>query len=730
MKIVKKFISTFLSVMLLGSVLAPLGVYADTPNLIANPSVETQTGSLPQNWTSTHWGTNTATFAYENTGHTGSHDLLVTVSGYSSGDAKWQADPVAVTAGQTYIYSDYNKSSVVTELDAAYTNAAGTTSYAYLQSVPASATWQQTTSTFTVPAGMVSVSIYHIIYSNGTLQTDDFSLTAQSTTPPVPDPVPPVTGNLIANSSFETANGTSPASWSHDSWGTNAPVFTYTTGDAHTGTRSATVSATSMTSGDAKWYANPVAVTAGTTYTYQDYYKSTVVTRVVVAMTNASGVDSYVELATAPAATAWTPYNADVTVPSGIKTVTIYHLLDKVGTLSIDDVSLIAGTTTTPPSNFIPNPSFETASGALPASWQKSSWGVNTAKFTYVANDGHAGTHSAKVTISGYSSGDAKWAFTPITTLTPGSQYKLSAWYKTNTQPKVVADYVDANGVDQYLELPNPLPAANATTVWQQYTATLDVPAGAKSMTIFMLINRNGWLQTDDFSLTSYAPVGFSAPMVSLTFDDGWSSIYTNGLPLLQKYGFVSTQYIISGKLNTTNYMTTAMVQAFKDAGSEIGSHTVTHPDLTTLTSANLKTELSTSKSALQTLFGTDTALDFASPYGSYNATVLNAIKQYYRSHRSTDVGFNSKDTFNPYNILVQNVDSDTTPAEVAAWVAKAKADNTWLVLVFHEVTDSTNTDDYSVTPADLDTELANIKASGIAVETVGQALAAIQSQL
>jgi len=218
--------------------------------------------------------------------------------------------------------------------------------------------------------------------------------------------------------------------------------------------------------------------------------------------------------------------------------------------------------------------------------------------------------------------------------------------------------------------------------------------------------------------------------MVSLTFDDGWSSIYTNGLPLLQKYGFVSTQYIISGKLNTANYMTTAMVQAFKNAGSEIGSHTVTHPDLTTLTSANLKTELSSSKTTLQKLFGTDTALDFASPYGRYNSAVITAIKQYYQSHRSTDVGFNSKDTFNPYNILVQNVDADTTPAQVAAWVAKAKADNTWLVLVYHEVTDSTNTDGYSVTPADLDAELANIKASGISVETMSQALATIKSQL
>jgi len=741
----KKITYIILSALLLvPMILSPSRVLAESVNAIGNPSVEIETNGQPSNWTTNSWGTNTPTFNYDTTGHTGGRALSVSVQNYGDGDAKWMADQVTVTPGQTYTYSDYSKSTTTTELDIAYVNASGVMSFEYLTSIPASSAWQQTTSTFTVPAGIVSASVYHIIYSNGSLQTDDFSLTAQGQTtpptnptdPPTPPTTPPAsTTNLIANSSFETANGSDPSAWQRGGWGTNNATLTHTTGDAHTGTRSAGITISSITSGDAKWYANPVTVSPGTTYAYQDYYKSNVTSRIVVATTNASGVDSYTELAAAPASNSWVLYSASFTVPADGKTATIYHILDKVGSLSIDDVSLTSGIATPPvtpqPStNSIVNPSLETVDGANPANWQSDKWGTNTTAFTYVQNDAHTGSRSAKVTLSNYVDGDAKWSFTPLTNLVPGSQYSFSAWYKTNTQAHVVASYVDTNGVDQYLTLPNPLPGADAATTWQQYKTTLDIPANAVSMTVFFLISSNGWLQTDDFSLVPNTPVGFNAPMISLTFDDGWSSIYTNGLPILQKYGFASTQYLISSKLNTPEYMTTAMAQAFQASGSEIASHTVTHPDLTSLTSAQLTTELSSSQATLRQLFGTNVAGSFASPYGLYNATTLSGIHQYYQSHRSTNVGFNTKDNFNAYNILVQDVNTDTTPAQVAAWVAKAKADKSWLVLVYHPVINSTNPDDYAVSPSDLDAELANIKASGVEVKTVSQALAILQSQL
>jgi len=531
-------------------------------------------------------------------------------------------------------------------------------------------------------------------------------------------PVQAATTNLIVNPSLETANGSLPASWQTSGWGTNSSVFSYLN-TGHTGTKSAAITVSSYTSGDAKWLANPVAVTPGASYEYNDYYESNVSTRVVAAFADSSGSSSYVELPAATPSANWAQYDTTFTVPAAAVNVTIYHLIDSVGTLTIDDVSL---SLPAPSANPIVNPSLETSSGSLPANWLSSSWGSNTAAFNYVSGGAHTGDKSAKLTISNYVNGDAKWYFTPITSLIQGSQYGFSAWYKTNTQPHVVVAYTDVAGTDQYFNMPLPLPNGS-TTSWQQYSNTFDVPQGATSVTIYMLIASNGWLQVDDYAITPYTPVGFSEPLVSLSFDDGLSSTYRNGLPLLKKYGFGSTQYIISGKLNTTGYMTTSMVRAFLSQGSEIGAHTATHPNLTLLTATQLNQELSQSQAKLRNLFGPTVAQNFASPYGAYDQTVLTNIQKYYLSHRSTDAGFNSKDNLNLYDIRVQNINTVTTPAQVAAWVTKAQADKTWLVLVYHDVTSNTSGSDYAVTPTNLDTELANIKASGIPVKTISQAL-------
>ena len=64
----------------------------------------------------------------------------------------------------------------------------------------------------------------------------------------------------------------------------------------------------------------------------------------------------------------------------------------------------------------------------------------------------------------------------------------------------------------------------------------------------------------------------------------------------------------------------------------------------------------------------------------------LLVLTRQYRSHRTVDEGYNSKDNFNAYRVRVQNMLSTTTTADVQNWVNKAKADKTWLVLVYHRI--------------------------------------------
>ena len=62
-------------------------VSADPVNLIPNPSVESETSGKPTSWTNSKQGTNTTTFTYLNTGHSGSRSLEINMTKRSSGSA-------------------------------------------------------------------------------------------------------------------------------------------------------------------------------------------------------------------------------------------------------------------------------------------------------------------------------------------------------------------------------------------------------------------------------------------------------------------------------------------------------------------------------------------------------------------------------------------------------------------------------------------------------------------
>lgn len=885
-------------------------------NLIANPSVETANSSnsaLPANWIQDKWGTNNASLTYQNGGHTGSKSLYVSMTTYNSGDAKWDFDPVAVNPGDSYTYSDYYQSSVATELDARYTNTSGGVSYAYLKTVPATASWSQTSATFTIPANAVNVSVLHILYSTGWLQTDDFSLidNVGSTPPQVSVSLPsnnatvsgiqqisasasdsqgissvqfkldgnnlgplitatpysyawdttsvgngnhtltaiatdttglsttsaavtvnvqnqttppPPGSNLILNPSIESANPSgNPENWTADRWGTNTTTMSYQNG-GHTGNKSLYINMTAWTSGDAKWMFSPVTITPGVSYNYSDYYQSNAATELDAMYTNASGNVTYAYLKTVPASSSWSQIHATFTAPAGASKVVILHILYGVGWLQTDDYYLgtstvstinittpannatVSGTTnitasvtpaygvsvssvqfgidgvnlgspvTTTPyqiswdstkvangsynitailttsdnktvtsspiavnvsnqipnANLIPNPSLETVNpnnANLPSSWHSGHWGTNTTTFTYLTS-GHTGQRSVEAQTTSYTSGSAYW-FSNNISVTPGQMYDYSDYYESNVLTEIDAGFTMADGSSKDLYIGDTFASPNS---WTKYDAQFTVPANAVSVQFFHNIYQVGWLTTDDYSLTNFSYQGLGRPIVSLTFDDGYTSFYNYGLPLLQKYGFLSTDYIISGMLTSGNpkYMTAAQVKSLNAAGEEIGSHTVTHPDLTTLSASNMDSELMNSQATLQGLLGVPVR-DFATPYGAANDQVITDAKNYYDSVRGVESGYNAKNNFNPYNILVQNVVVTTPVSQVEQWIQQAQATNTWLVLVYHQV-DPTLTnktaEPYNTYPTDLDAELAYLKSTNVAVETVGQALAEITPQL
>ncbi|MGE0304936.1 MAG: polysaccharide deacetylase family protein, partial [Acidimicrobiia bacterium] len=219
----------------------------------------------------------------------------------------------------------------------------------------------------------------------------------------------------------------------------------------------------------------------------------------------------------------------------------------------------------------------------------------------------------------------------------------------------------------------------------------------------------------------------FTQPLVSLTFDDGWISHATAALPALQAHGKTGTFYVLSGEINVDPYMSAAQILSLKNAGMEIGSHTISHPHLPQLSSAQQDAELQQSRATLEALIG-EPVPNFCSPYGEYDANVLTKIKAVYGSHRTVNEGVNTKANTDPYQLLVRNVYNTTTRAEVEGWLAEAKAQNGWVILVFHNIV--ANPDTYDSSPAMFEQYLQAVDQSGITVKTIAGALAEVRPQL
>jgi len=691
---------------------------ADTAssNLILNPEVtQTDSNGSPLYWQTGFWGVNSPTFQYKNdpTGVS----LYVQITAYSSGDAKWYFNPVSISPSTQYTFSDSYQSNVATDIVAQIADTNGVLSYQDLGTLQASPTFTTSTFNFTTPQTASKITIFHLINKIGYLQTNHFSLALYQAPPP------PVLPTTILNSSLETPDPTNskmPQNWQTSKWGTNTTAFSYLS-SGHTGKRSIQVAISKISSGDAKWVFSPLAVKPNTEYYFSDWFKSSISSDVVVRYTDSLGNESFQWLGTEAKSNPWKQTNYQFLTPANVQTITVYHSISAVGNLTTDDY-LLKESEPLVITNNVPNNSLEqTNDGSMPIGWRKENWGTNTAAFTYL-NTGHTGTHAAKVQITKYTSGDAKWGYAPQP-VTPGADYRFTDYYQSNVLTHVVVRVITSDGSERYMGLIN----AEPTNAWKQYTDIFSVPSDAKEITVLHFISAVGYLATDDYLVTPQQIHGFNRGLVSLTFDDGWEDNYTSVLPILAQYNFKSTQYY------ATTYIQQQTdeiykIQAFAAAGHEIGSHSITHPYLTQLTLSGIDKELLQSKQYLESIVGAGKVTDFASPYGDYNSQVIGEIQKYYRSHRSTDEGYNSKDNFNIYNLRVQNMTNTTTLAQYQSWLNKAKADNTWLVIIYHRVGE--NPDQFETAPTDFAQQMQALSQSGLKVSTVSQALDEITPQL
>lgn len=122
-----------------------------------------------------------------------------------------------------------------------------------------------------------------------------------------------------------------------------------------------------------------------------------------------------------------------------------------------------------------------------------------------------------------------------------------------------------------------------------------------------------------------------------ITFDDGYEDNYLNAFPILQKYDFKATIYLVPNQKtnhweekNTSvlsNLLNEKQILEMQSSGLiEFGSHTLSHVNLSKIDDVQLEKELIESKNEIEKITNKECEA-FAYPYGKFDDKIVNAVK-------------------------------------------------------------------------------------------------------
>lgn len=156
---------------------------------------------------------------------------------------------------------------------------------------------------------------------------------------------------------------------------------------------------------------------------------------------------------------------------------------------------------------------------------------------------------------------------------------------------------------------------------------------------------------------------------VAITFDDGYEDNYIHAFPILKKYNAKATVYLVvdrhnrewssrrkaknsDGELMREPKLTDAQVEEMIASGLvEIGSHTMTHDNLTSLDNVAKHREIVESKMYIEERFNI-ACLSFCYPFGLYDEEDCVLVKRSgYTSATTTQSGIEDVRQADPYRL-------------------------------------------------------------------------------
>jgi peptidoglycan/xylan/chitin deacetylase (PgdA/CDA1 family) len=156
-------------------------------------------------------------------------------------------------------------------------------------------------------------------------------------------------------------------------------------------------------------------------------------------------------------------------------------------------------------------------------------------------------------------------------------------------------------------------------------------------------LHENGYRTLGLPQLIDHMQQGVPFPECSfaITFDDGYQSVYEQAFPILQHYGFSATVFLTVGEngnraeserlpsMCERSMLSWHEIKEMQRGGITFGAHTLTHPDLTRLSLAELNSQVYDSKAVIEDTLGSDVTC-FAYPYGRYDKRCRDVVSRHF----------------------------------------------------------------------------------------------------
>ena len=184
-------------------------------------------------------------------------------------------------------------------------------------------------------------------------------------------------------------------------------------------------------------------------------------------------------------------------------------------------------------------------------------------------------------------------------------------------------------------------PAKQANVPILLYHHIAELPAGASSVQRRWTLSpekfsdQMQWIDEHGFHPVTMAQLSgtlkhdLSLPVkpIVISFDDGWKDQYRAAFPILKKYNFRATFFIITDSVGHSAYMNWDQVSRLSDSGMDIESHSCTHSRLSILLPQQAWREIHDSKRILENHLHKPVSV-FAYPFGSYDDKVISLVKE------------------------------------------------------------------------------------------------------